>query len=203
MKKVINAGLGGRSFTLDEDAYERLQSYLEHFRIKLVGGARPGTGSMTPDQAKEVMDDLEMRIADLFLKEVGSEERVVSLELVNRVTAQLGMPDGSAEQSEGKAYYSAPENSAEPGSDSPQRKFYRNMDDRVIAGVCSGLAAYFNIDVVIVRVLMVVLLLSASAGFWLYIIVWLVAPKAQTPAQKCEMNGLPVTAENMARFARK
>ena len=196
MKQVIQVGLEGRSFTLDEDAYERLQSYLEHFRAKLSGGPQPGTGSMTPDQAKEVMDDLEMRIADLFLKEVGSEERVVSLELVKRVTAQLGMPDGSTEQSD------APEEGA-PETGHAQRKFYRNMDDRVIAGVCSGLAAYFNVDVVLVRVLMVALLFSASAGFWLYLIVWLVAPKAQTPAQKCEMNGLPVTAENMARFAWK
>ena len=196
MKKVINVGLGGRSFTLDEDAYQRLQSYLEHFRAKLVGGTRPGTGSMTPDQAKEVMDDLEMRIADLFLKEVGGEERVVSLDLVSRVTAQLGMPDGSAEQGD------AAEDGA-PEGEKAQRKFYRNMDDRVIAGVCSGLAAYFNVDVVLVRVLMVVLLFSASAGFWLYLIVWIVAPKALTPAQKCEMNGLPVTAGNMARFARK
>ena len=199
MKKVISIGLGGRNFTIDEDAYERLQAYLEHFRSRLVGGARPGTGSMTPDQAKEVMDDLEMRIADLFEKEVDAPSRVVGLDLVNRITAQLGMPDGGSEEPSGSAYFAG----TVPEGEKVPRKFYRNPDDRVIAGVCSGIAAYLNIDVVIVRVLMVVLLLSASAGFWLYVIIWIAAPKAVTAAQKCEMNGLPVTAGNMARFAPK
>ena len=199
MKKVINIGLGGRNFTIDEDAYERLQAYLEHFRSKLVGGSRPGTGSMTPDQAKEVMDDLEMRIADLFEQEINGPSRVVGIDLVTRVAAQLGMPDGSSEETSGPSSFAG----TTPEGEKPPKKFYRNPDDKVIAGVCSGIAAYLNIDVVIIRILMVVLLLSASAGFWLYIIIWIAAPKAETAAQKCEMFGLPVTAGNMARFAKK
>lgn len=195
MKKVINVGIGGRSFTIDEDAYVRLQAYLDHFRAKLLGGERAGTGSMTADQAKEVLDDLEMRIADLLQTEVDGGARVVTLDMVSRVAAQLGMPDGSREQESG--------NNGADSPDKPAKKFYRNPDDRVIAGVCSGIASYLNIDVVLVRVLMVVLLFTASAGFWLYVIIWLVAPKAMTPAQKCEMNGWPVTADNMARFARR
>lgn len=186
MKKVLNIGLGGRSFIIDEDAYNRLQAYLEHFRSKLAG-----------DPSQEIMEDLESRIAELFLKEIANpSQQTVGLALVERVTSQLGMPDGAAE----------------PGADTPPyeravpklpKKLYRNPDERVIGGVCSGLSSFIGLDLTVVRVLMVVLFFSATAGFWLYVILWIVTPKAVTPAQKCEMFGLPVTAENMARFSRK
>ena len=81
------------------------------------------------------------------------------------------------------------------------RKLYRDPYDRMIAGVCSGLAQYFGLDTALIRVLMVVLLVTGTAGFWIYIILWIIAPKAETAAQQCEMHGLPVTAENMARFS--
>ena len=185
MKKVLNIGLGGRSFIIDEDAYIRLQAYLDHFRTKLSGGT-----------IQEVMEDLESRISELFLKEIADPaQQTVSLTLVERVAHQLGMPDGAAE----------------PGTDTPPhetavpklpKKLYRNPDERVIGGVCSGLSAFIGVDVTVIRVLMVVLFFSATAGFWLYVILWIAAPKAVTPAQKCEMFGLPVTAENMARFTK-
>ena len=77
---------------------------------------------------------------------------------------------------------------------------YRSRRNRVIAGVCAGLADYFNIDISLMRVLFFVALLCGSFGFWLYIIIWIVAPKALTPAQKCELRGIEANAENMARF---
>ena len=80
------------------------------------------------------------------------------------------------------------------------RKLYRNSDDKRIGGVCSGLAAFFGIDVTILRIIFLVAFLCVGAGFWIYIAIWIVAPLAVTPAQKCEMYGLPVTAENMAKF---
>ena len=184
MKKVLNIGLGGRSFIMDEDAYQRLESYLNHFRSKLAA-----------DTSKEVMDDLESRIAELFLQETTSPSQTVGLALVERVIGQLGMPDGSAEPGGDTPPYQSP-------GIKPPKKLFRNPDERVIGGVCSGLSAFIGLDVVVVRVLMVVLFFSATAGFWLYVILWIVAPKAETPAQKCEMFGLPVTAENMARFTK-
>ena len=75
-------------------------------------------------------------------------------------------------------------------------------DDRRIGGVCSGIALYLDVDVVIVRILMLVALICGTLGFWIYVICWIAVPEAITPAQKCEMHGLPVTAENMAKFAR-
>ena len=84
MKKVINAGIGGRSFTVDEDAYARLDSYLVLFKSRL-----------SSESSDEVMSDLESRIAELFAAEVGAGQRVVNLDIVERVISQLGMPDGS------------------------------------------------------------------------------------------------------------
>ncbi len=197
MKKVMNASIGGAGFLLDEDAFLRLQAYLQAFRERLAAGS-----GQVGYQAGEVMDDLEARIAELFRSEVGVSGRVVDLELTNKVIAQLGMPDGgsftdgagSAKQ-EGKGPRPFWEKGELP------RKLYRDPCDRMIAGVCSGLAQYFGLDTALIRVLMVVLLVTGTAGFWIYIILWIIAPKAETAAQQCEMRGLPVTAENMARFS--
>ena len=189
MKKVLNISLGSRSFTLEEDAYKRLSEYLEHFRTRLVASS-----GVPISQNAEVMEDLESRIAELFTQEVGSDGRVVGIDLVERVTRQLGMPDGAPEGINTDAEPAA-------GSAPGQKKIYRDYDNRRIAGVCAGLATYLDIDVVLTRVLMLVAFVAGTAGFWIYVICWIAIPKALTPAQKCEMYGLPVTAENLAKFA--
>ncbi|NMB36834.1 MAG: PspC domain-containing protein [Bacteroidales bacterium] len=188
MKKVVNVGIGGRTFVLEEDAYGRMESYLASFKSKINMGY----------QESEVMDDLEMRIADLFEAKLGSRNEVVTLQMVEEIIARLGMPDGSSPfENEGGTSSSS---SAQAENKGP-RKFYRDYDNRAIAGVCSGLAQYLNIDVVLVRILFVLLTLLGSAGIWVYIILWIVAPKAETAAQKCEMRGWPVTAENIRRVS--
>ena len=174
MKKTLNIGLGGKSFIIDEDAHERLKNYLDTFRSRL-----------TEEQGGEVMDDIEARI--------GSGQQSVSLALVNRITAQLGMPDGKPE-------FENNENMEEKTMSTPVKKLYLDVESRKIGGVCSGLAAYFDIDVTLIRIVFLALLLAGSFGFWLYLIIWIVAPKALTPAQKCELRGLETTAENLAKF---
>ena len=182
MKKTLNIGIGGKSFIIDEDAHARLQRYLETFRSRL-----------TEEQGSEVMDDIEARIAELLLSNLGSGQQSVSLALVNRITAQLGMPDGKPE-------FDELDENKEEKTMNPVKKLYLDVESRKIGGVCSGLAAYFDIDVTIIRVIFLALLLCGSFGFWLYLIIWIVAPKAVTPAQKCELRGWEANAENMAKF---
>ena len=185
MKKVSNVSLGGRSFTIDEDALKRLEEYLEHFRAKL---------STPISQQGEVMDEIEGRIAELFYREVGDSGRVVSISLVESVVATLGMPDGSAESGKTEAgQYTG----------DTRKKLYRDPDDKRIAGVCSGLSYYLDIDVTLVRVLMLVALIAGLSGFWIYLILWLAIPEALSPAEKCEMRGIPASAENMRRYNNK
>jgi phage shock protein PspC (stress-responsive transcriptional regulator) len=83
-----------------------------------------------------------------------------------------------------------------------QKKLQRDKQNKVIGGVCSGMANYFGIDAALIRLLFVVAFLFFSTGFWIYVICWIAIPKAETATQKCEMHGLPVTAENLARFAK-
>ena len=198
MKKVLNISLGNRSFALEEDAYTRLREYLDHFRARL--GATPDGPS---SQNAEVMEDLENRIAELFTQEVGTDGRVVRLDLVERVTRQLGMPDGAPESDSNPGGNSTSYSSSTyfSGAQLPKR-LYRDSENRRIAGVCAGLSIYLDIDVVVTRILMLVAFLFGTVGFWIYVICWIAVPEAITPAQKCEMHGLPVTAENMARFSR-
>lgn len=190
MKKVLNASLGGRSFAIEEDAYARLSAYLEHFRSRLAAQA-----GVPFTQRSEVMEELESRISELFLQEIGNDGRVVSLGLVTRVAGQLGMPDGGPENPGAAA--AAPES---PDTKS-RKKIYRDSENARIAGVCAGLANFLDIDVVLVRILMLVALIAGTAGFWIYVICWIAIPRAVTSSQKCEMHGLPVTAENIARFS--
>ncbi len=188
MKTVVNVGIGGRSFVMDSDAYARLDNYLTKFKQSAGMGV----------QTKEVMDDLEDRIAELFTESLSAYKDVVDIQLVNSVIAQLGMPDGEpftdgTETGKGDTQTVRPQ--------SAPRKFYRDNGNKSIGGVCSGLALYLNLDVTLIRVIFVLCFFMGSASFWLYIFLWIVAPAAVTAAQKCEMHGLPVTAENLNRFS--
>ena len=133
MKQVLNVGIGGRSFVIDEDAFDRLSSYLNAFRSKT------GMGYQT----KEVMDDLEMRIAEIFTESMSSRQEVVDISLVERVIAQLGMPDGS--EIPGDTGFSSSGGSGNSGEywhsgreNRPVRKLYRDKDHHVIGGGRAG-----------------------------------------------------------------
>lgn len=187
MKKVVNAGIGNVPFVIEEDAYQRLSSYLAHFRSKLK--AEPG--QLRPD---EVMEDLEERIAELFSAGITSGQ-VVTLEMVEKVIEQLGMPDGS---SDADAKTSSPDSGT---ADEPvPHKLYRDPLNKALAGVCSGLAAYFDIDVVLVRIIFAVVTLAYGSGALVYLIFWIICPAATTPVQQCELRGIVPSAENMAKF---
>ena len=183
MKKTINVAIGGCSFTIDEDAYIRLEEYLDSFN----SGLENTSGSKT------AADELEMRIADLLKEKLGSRE-VVDLGIVNAVLNQTGPVGTENRQTEDSHYY-------RPGDKERIRKFFRDADGKKLAGVCSGLALYLNIDVSLIRILFLVVFFFGSAGGWVYLVLWIVAPEARTAAEKCEMRGIPPTAENIRRFS--
>jgi len=186
MKKVVSAAIGGRSFTIEEDAYNRLRDYLDEFRRRSNLGI----------SSSEMMDEVEARISELFSSRIVSSKEVVSLSMVENVISQLGMPDGGTETGTNNHNSTQKEEKTMTGP----KKFYRDSDNKFIGGVCSGLAAYFDIDTMLVRIIFIVLLLAGTAGFWAYLILWVVAPLAKTSAQKCELRGLAVNAENMAKY---
>lgn len=184
MKKIVEAGVGGRSFSFEEDACNRLQAYIDEFR------RRVDMGNMT----SEVMDDVESRIGELLSAKVYTSKEVITLPMVEDIISQLGMPDQNGDEAREETKEEKNMNST------ANKKFYRDSDNKFIGGVCSGLAIYFNIDTMLIRIIFLVLLIAGTAGFWAYLILWFVAPLAKTSAQKCELRGLPVTAENMAKY---
>jgi phage shock protein PspC (stress-responsive transcriptional regulator) len=210
MKKVVNVSVGGKSFSLDEDAYARLSAYFDHFKARL--------DRDTQSAGEEVMTDLENRIAELFDQGTGGASyRVVDLALVTKVVEQLGMPDGSKEPE-----YAGPEGGCgtEDNQSGPKfgegmdftyngvqgearRRLYRDPDNKKVGGVCGGLSAFLNVDIVLVRVISLLAILLWGTGLLVYIVLWIVVPLAKTPADKCLMRGLEPTAGNMARFSQK
>ena len=186
MKRTINVAIGGCSFTIDEDAYSTLNNYLERFKESL--------DSTSP--ADDVMDELEGRVADLLKEKLGGRE-VVDLVMVREVLGTLGYPEGYNEVDEQNCKSRTAETEVKP-----VKKLFRDPDKKKIAGVCSGLSIYFNIDVVIIRIIFLVSLFYACAGFWIYLVIWLVAPMARTATEKCELRGIPATAENIKKFTK-
>ena len=81
-----------------------------------------------------------------------------------------------------KKIFGGNENKEEKTMSNPVKKLYLDVEDRKIGGVCSGLAAYFDIDVTLIRIIFLALLIGGGFGFWLYLIFWIVAPKAMTKA---------------------
>ena len=129
----------------------------------------------------------------------------MDLVMTQSVIGELGYPEGynPAEEQTGKE--EAPKEEYHySGTDGekPARKLFRDPDGKKLAGVCSGIALFLNVDVVLIRVIFLVALICGSAGFWIYLVIWIAAPEARTAAEKCELRGIPATAENIKRFSR-
>lgn len=177
MKKTVNVAIGGCGFALEEDAYKLMNEYLDGFKEAL-------DESSVNDN---VMDELEGRIADLLKLRMGGSE-VATAAMVQEIIDQIGYPEGYAPKAKVTEAASGP------------KKFFRDPDDKKIAGVCSGLAIYFGVDVVLIRVLFLIALFCGTAGFWAYIAVWVVAPEAKSAEDRCALRGLAPTPENIKRF---
>ena len=201
MKQVVNIAIGNKSFTLEVDAFQALKDYLSAFKTKSSAGV----------QTEETMQEIEERIAEILSSKVSSVRNVVNMTMVEEIIIQLGMPDGTSYFNRGTA--SGTQNTHTNSqtysqayfqeTEGERKRFYRDLDNNVIGGVCSGLGYYMNIDPVLLRVVLVVLFLAGCSGLLIYIILWIVAPAAKTPAQKCEMRGWPKTAENIEKFTRR
>ena len=194
MEKTIQASICGISFQIETDAYEMLETYLK--RLEQVYGSR-GT------EGKEIIGDIEARIAELILSRQSDISDPVTLSCVADIIHQLGDPV----ETEHEEPLSSP--LPEPRI---QKRLYRNMDGAHLGGVLNGLASYFNIEVGILRSFALLLLVfsgfllihggndfESSIGFVVlaYLFAWLIIPKAVTPRQKLEMTGEKITVSSI------
>jgi phage shock protein PspC (stress-responsive transcriptional regulator) len=147
----------------------------------------------TSEEGKEILADIEARIAEIFVENSTGTQKVVSIEMVNTAIEIMGTPEDFVEEETEEVY--------QPTEDSTRkRRLYRDPDHRVIGGVCGGLGAYFNMDPVILRIIFVALLfLTGGTAFLAYIILWIAVPKAKNTAQRLEMRGQEATVKNIEK----
>lgn len=171
MKKTVKINISGVFFNIDEDAYQILQNYLAHINRKF----------SAETEGKEIISDIESRIAEILQSKVSNQKQVISKEDINEIIDIMGRPEDFDNNENQRSSYSY------------SRRMYRDPDNRVLGGVCSGMASYFNIDPVIIRVIFVILFFAWGVAGIIYIVLWALLPPAYTTTQKLEMRG-----ENMS-----
>ncbi len=182
MNKTVNINLAGIFFHIDEDAYSKLQRYLDAIKR-----------SFTDSQGRnEIIADIEARIAELFTERVQNEKQVVSMKEVDEVITIMGQPEDYMVDEE--IFEDEPRSSQTYSS---SRKLFRDKDNAYIGGVSAGLAHYFGIDALWVRLAWIILFFGAGTGILLYILLWILMPSAESTADKLAMSGKPVNITNI------
>ncbi|MEP7257160.1 MAG: PspC domain-containing protein [Flavitalea sp.] len=171
MKKVININFQGRVIPIEETAYESLKQYVESLRKYFA----------QEEGRDEIINDIESRIAELFSERLKKGLTCITDEDVEAVIRSMGRPsDFEAQDAENmtgstqnKRQSASAPLSSYPGGDGRRGRLFRNVDDKILGGVCSGLANYFRIDPVIMRILFVLL---SGILFWVYVLLWIIVP---------------------------
>lgn len=185
MNKTVNINLGGMFFHIDEDAYQKLSHYFDAIKRSL-------NNSNGQD---EIIKDIEMRVAELFLQKNSTGRQVITLKEVDEVIIIMGQPEDyrldNEESSNQETFHAEPIRT--------NKKLYRDMDNGVIGGVLSGLGHYFGVDKVWLRIFMLVLIFFFGTGILAYLVLWIIMPAAVTTSEKLEMTGKPVTISNIEK----
>ncbi|PIR86083.1 hypothetical protein COU14_00880 [Candidatus Kaiserbacteria bacterium CG10_big_fil_rev_8_21_14_0_10_44_10] len=192
MKKVINITIGSVVFAIEQEAYDILASYLEQVKSNIVSS----------DDVQEIIEDVERAVAEKFIAQKKNEKVAVTLGDVELVISEMGSPADFGESDNVGESVGGTSNT-EHTSDEPKKRLYRDTDNAIIAGVASGLARYFDIDPVIVRLIFVVSIFFNGLGILAYIILWLVVPVATTTAEKYAMRGERVTLKDITERVKK
>ena len=200
MNKTLSIGLAGFSFTIEEHAYIKLSDYLNALR-----------SSLDASEADEVMHDIEIRMVEIFRDSLGKREVINDID-VEKVIAQIGSPEKIEEQEE--AYFSekTTNKSYNSGTNYTDKKqLFRDPERQKVAGVCAGLAQYVGMDITAMRAIWLGVFIlgiftaaiSSSLIGLLYVILWIVLPKAETAADFLKMKGKPMNFDNLKNESNK
>ncbi len=190
MNKTININLGGYFFHIDENAYQKLRRYLDAIAKSL---------SDDPQGKNEIIADIEMRISELLSEKITDARQVVNEQDISDIIKIMGEPEDYAETEE--AYSET--GSSYQRKQSSSKKLYRDGDDKFIGGVAAGIAHYFDVDVIWIRLAFILFFIGGGFSFLLYIILWILLPEAKTTAEKLQMEGEPVNIDNIEKKIRK
>jgi len=178
MNEIKHIHLGRQQFTLALDAHAALRAYLDAIAKQL-------------GDDKEVLEEVELRMAELLGERGITAEKVVLLKDVDYLKEQLGKPQDFAEKSD--------EDEQPVAESGESRRLYRDTEHGMIAGVSAGIANYVGIDPIIVRLIFVALTFAGASGILIYVLLWLLVPEAKTTSEKLHMRGKAVTVNNLKK----
>ena len=187
MQKVITINLNGNAYQLDQSGYESLRAYLEHAEGQL--------GS-NPDKT-EIIRDVEQSIGEKCARFLGPGKTVVSALEVEQVLREVGPVEGGAAPSTDSAP-ARPSQGAGLAGAPPPKRLYQIREGAMLSGVCNGIAAHFNLDPTIVRLVFVVtavglLVIDHGDLAWLvvvlYVLLMFLVPYARTSEQLAAAQG--------------
>jgi phage shock protein PspC (stress-responsive transcriptional regulator) len=186
MKKTFSININGLLFNIDEDAFEKLNNYLKtlkkHFK--------------NTEGGDDIVNDIEARIAEILKSRMKDAQQIATEADVDFAIETLGQPFEMDE-----------EHQSASGSKSrrifSKKRIFRDPDNQILGGVASGLAAYFNIDPVIIRLLFVLSILVGGVGLVVYLTLWILTPYASTTAEKIEMEGDKVDIHSIEKKVRE
>lgn len=162
MNKTININISGTVFNVDEDAYDLLYKYLESIKKYF----------SKIDSDGEIVADIESRIAENFLSSISSQNNSISISDVKNVIKVMGTLDDF------KEIYEDDNKEEEPNASNEKKakRLFRNINDKVIGGVASGISNYFKIDPLITRIIFITMAFFGGFGLLAYIICWIGIP---------------------------
>lgn len=171
MKKIININLSGRVIPIEDSAYEKLQGYIESLRRYFAH----------EEGRDEIINDIESRIAELMNEKVRKGTDAIKDADVNEIITSMGrVEDFEEADKETEGTVNAQQNSQQEYTYETKKtrgRLYRDTNDKFIGGVCSGIAAYMNVDPAIVRILFAIISFGGFGfGFLAYIVLWIVLP---------------------------
>ena len=171
MNKTISINLYGSVFSIEEDAYQKLKIYLEGLKSYF----------STDADHLEIMTDIESRIAEKFNAALAQQAKaVVEMSDVDNLIQEIGTPEQFQhfETADDSNFEDEP-HQYQAKANNYQRTLYRDSDQKMLGGVCAGIAQYLDIDITLVRVLTLATFIFAGVGFIPYIILWVVLPEGK------------------------
>ena len=183
MNQTLTVNISGIVFHIEVDAYDTLKNYLNKIKSYFNNS----------EEREEIMLDVESRIAELFSGMMNEKNEVIKASDVEKVIEIMGKPEQYISEDEEQTQEFAKETYIKG-----DKKLFRNPDDRLLGGVCSGLGAYIGVDTVWVR-LFFVAAFFLGFGFFTYIILWIVMPEAKTASDKLKMKGEPINIQNIGK----
>lgn len=193
MQKIIQITIGGRLIPIEEDAYLNLREYNQSLKRHF----------SEEEGRDEIIEDIEYRIAELFSIRLQTGAPCIDVKDVQKVIETLGAAYTlGAENTKPSSPYLPEKHKSYQNQNNYDynRRLYRNPQNKILGGVCSGLGSYFDIDPVIIRLIMVVLFLIGTLGLWAYLIAWIVIPLPRTPQELENMTkGEPLTFDELKK----